>query len=205
LSSLVFTIGHSTRAFKQFAGLLRGDGIEHLVDVRRFPHSRRHPHFDVGVLPEELREGVGPGYTHLPELGGRRQPRLDSPNTGWRNPSFHGYADHMGTPEFREGLRRLLDLRERERVCLMCSEAVWWRCHRRMISDSPSCATLRWSTSSAKVGGKPTRSPRSPKSCTARNSSTPTNPVACETREVWAGRPGEPRFRGSSPPEPPPP
>jgi hypothetical protein len=136
LSSLAFTIGHSTRSFGQFAGLLRGNGVEHLVDVRRFPHSRRHPHFDAESLPEGLRVGAGIGYTHLPGLGGRRQTEPDSPNTGWGNPSFRGYADHMRTPEFRENLQKLLELCERERVYLMCSEAVWWRCHRRMVSDA---------------------------------------------------------------------
>jgi uncharacterized protein (DUF488 family) len=132
---LVLTIGHSTRTFAQFARLLREAGAERLVDVRRFPHSPRHPQFDTGSLAEELR-GEGIGYTHLPGLGGRRRPRPDSPNAGWRNASFRGYADHMATEEFREDLQALLELCERERVCLMCSEAVWWRCHRRMISDA---------------------------------------------------------------------
>lgn len=134
-SEPIFTIGHSTRTFERFADLLRGNGAAFVVDVRRFPHSRRHPQFDQESLTEEL-QGVSVGYAHLPGLGGRRKSVPDSPNTGWRNISFRGYADHMRTPEFREDFRRLMEMCGRERVCLMCSEAVWWRCHRRMISDA---------------------------------------------------------------------
>lgn len=133
--SRVLTVGHSTRTLEEFSSLLWANGATLLADVRRFPHSPRHPWFDAAHLPRAL-EGAGIGYEHLPELGGRRRPLPDSPNAGWRNPSFQGYADHMGTSEFREGLGRLLGLCGMERVCLMCSEAVWWRCHRRMISDA---------------------------------------------------------------------
>jgi uncharacterized protein (DUF488 family) len=133
---LILTIGHSTRTFEQFAELLRAGGVEHLVDVRRFPASRRYPQFGEELLAARLREQERIGYSHLPGLGGRRKPQPDSPNTGWRNPSFLGYADHMGTQEFREDLERLLGLCGLERVCLVCSEAVWWRCHRRMIADA---------------------------------------------------------------------
>ncbi len=129
------TIGHSTRSFEQFADLLSTNGVECLVDVRRFPHSPRHPQFGEESLPGRLRE-QGIGYRHLPGLGGRRKPKPDSPNTGWRNSSFRGYADHMATAEFAEGVGRLLELCGRGRACLMCSEAVWWRCHRRMIADA---------------------------------------------------------------------
>ncbi len=132
---LVLTIGHSTRTFEQFADLLRANRVERLVDVRRFAGSRRHPQFGEESLPARLRE-EGIVYTHLPGLGGRRKPLPDSPNTGWRNASFRAYADHMGTKEFREDLERLLTLAGRERACLTCSEAVWWRCHRRMIADA---------------------------------------------------------------------
>jgi uncharacterized protein (DUF488 family) len=131
----VLTIGHSTRTIEEFVRLLRGSGAEHLLDVRRFPGSRRHPQFGKETLPARLRE-EGIGYSHLPGLGGRRQPLPDSPNGGWRNTSFRGYADHMDTPEFREDFERLVGLCGRERVCLMCSEALWWRCHRRMIADA---------------------------------------------------------------------
>jgi uncharacterized protein (DUF488 family) len=132
----VLTIGHSTRTFERFVEILLANGVSHVVDVRRFPHSLRHPQFDQASLPEELRKRGGIGYSHLPGLGGRRRPRSDSPNAGWRNPYFRGYADHMATAEFGEDFERLLALCERERVCLMCSEAVWWRCHRRMIADA---------------------------------------------------------------------
>lgn len=129
------TVGHSTRAAEEFLDLLLASGVERLVDVRRFPGSRRHPQFGAEALRGRLRE-KSVSYTHLPGLGGRREPRPDSPNAGWRNPSFQGYADHMGTAEFREDFERLLELCGQERVCLMCSEAVWWRCHRRMIADA---------------------------------------------------------------------
>lgn len=137
MSDLILTIGHSTNTIEQFVHLLSMSGVRHLVDVRRFPGSRRHPQFDKNTLAEELRVVCEIGYSHLPELGGRREPHRDSPNGGWRNPSFRGYADHMATAEFEEGLARLIELCEaEERVCLMCSEAVWWRCHRRMIADA---------------------------------------------------------------------
>ncbi len=132
---LVLTVGHSTRSFERFAELLLANGVERLVDVRRFPHSPRHPQFGEEVLPGRLGE-QGIGYLHLLGLGGRRRPRPDSPNVGWCNTSFQGYADHMGTVEFQESFERLLELCERERACLMCSEAVWWCCHRRMIADA---------------------------------------------------------------------
>jgi uncharacterized protein (DUF488 family) len=135
-SSLVLTVGHSTRTFEEFLGLLLAHGARRLVDVRRFPHSPRHPHFDAEALSERLPREGGIGYRHLPGLGGRRRPHPDSPNTGWRNLSFRGYADHMRTPEFHADFERLVGLLCEERVCLMCSEAVWWRCHRRMIADA---------------------------------------------------------------------
>jgi uncharacterized protein (DUF488 family) len=136
-SNLVLTVGHSTRTLEELLSLLRAHGVCRLVDVRRFPHSSRHPHFDGEALSERLcREGAI-RYSHLPGLGGRRPPRPDSPNAGWHNPSFRGYADHMATAEFRADFERLVGLCDgEERVCLMCSEAVWWRCHRRMIADA---------------------------------------------------------------------
>jgi uncharacterized protein (DUF488 family) len=136
-SNLVLTIGHSTRTFEELLSLLRAHSVCRLVDVRRFPHSPRHPHFDGETLSERLLREGEISYRHLPGLGGRRRPLPDSPNAGWRNLSFRGYADHMRTPEFRADFERLVGLCEgEERVCLMCSEAVWWRCHRRMIADA---------------------------------------------------------------------
>jgi uncharacterized protein (DUF488 family) len=136
-SNLVLTIGHSTRTFEELLSLLRAHSACRLVDVRRFPHSPRHPHFDGETLSERLPREGEISYRHMPGLGGRRLPLRDSPNAGWRNLSFRGYADHMRTPEFRADFERLVRLCEgEERVCLMCSEAVWWRCHRRMIADA---------------------------------------------------------------------
>jgi uncharacterized protein (DUF488 family) len=131
----VLTVGHSTRTLREFLELVRSSGVDRVADVRRFARSRRNPQFDAGVLAAALEE-TGIGYTHLPALGGRRRPREDSPNTGWRNLSFRGYADHLKTVEFREDFGRLVELCEREAVCLMCAEAVPWRCHRRIISDA---------------------------------------------------------------------
>ena len=135
MSPPVFTIGHSTRTAGEFLALLRENGIRLLVDVRRFPGSRRHPQFGSAELARSLGE-AGIEYRHEPDLGGRRNPRPDSPNTAWRNASFRAYADHMDSPEFRAALVRLVaDSAERPTV-VMCAEAVPWRCHRRLIADA---------------------------------------------------------------------
>lgn len=134
-SSLVFTIGHSTRELPAFIDLLKENGVTMLVDVRTVPRSRKNPQFNRETLPDALRV-AGIDYLHLPGLGGLRRARPDSPNMGWRNASFRGYADYMSTPEFAESLERLLDLTARERVALMCAEAVPWRCHRSLIGDA---------------------------------------------------------------------
>jgi uncharacterized protein (DUF488 family) len=105
-----------------------------VADVRRFPGSRRHPQFGRESLAASLRES-GIGYEHFPELGGRRQARPDSPNGAWRNSAFRGYADYMMTGEFRGGLARLLALADRQRLAVMCAEALWWQCHRGLIAD----------------------------------------------------------------------
>lgn len=131
----VLTIGHSTRTIEEFAELLEANVVGCLIDVRTLPRSRRNSQFNADTLPGQL-DGRGIGYLHLPALGGLRRPRPDSPNAGWRNLSFRGYADHMQTPEFRAAVGRLVELSRYERLCLMCAEAVWWRCHRRMISDA---------------------------------------------------------------------
>ena len=131
----ISTIGHSTRPLDTFVDLLRAHRVDTLVDVRTVPRSRRHPQFNRESLPESLR-AAGIGYTHMPGLGGLRHPRCDSINTGWRNAGFRGYADHMQTPEFDENLRALVDRARRERVAIMCAEAVPWRCHRSLIADA---------------------------------------------------------------------
>lgn len=131
----LYTVGHSTRELDEFIHLLRGHGIARIVDVRRYPGSRRHPHFGSDPLRSSL-DQAGIGYRHAPELGGRRRPAPDSPNRYWRNDSFRAYADYMGTPEFGAALDRLIaDVREAP-TAIMCAEAVPWRCHRNMISDA---------------------------------------------------------------------
>jgi uncharacterized protein (DUF488 family) len=132
----LWTIGHSTRDLETFLGLLAGSSIAAVADVRRFPGSRRHPHFGGEALEAELKR-VGIGYLHLAELGGRRSTRAPgSPNTGWRVEAFNAYADYMDTPEFEASLGRLEALAEAKRTAVMCSEAVPWRCHRRLIADA---------------------------------------------------------------------
>jgi uncharacterized protein (DUF488 family) len=130
----IWTVGHSTRTLDEFVELLTVDGIETLVDVRRFPASRRTPHFNQDPLRTQL-QAVGVEYLHTPELGGRRRPRPDSRNTRWRDDSFRGYADYMETEGFRSGIERLFEAARRKRTCVMCAEAVWWRCHRSLIAD----------------------------------------------------------------------
>src|ERR1043166_6779998 len=130
----IWTIGHSTLSAEDFVARLRSFDIELLADVRSFPGSRRYPHFNQENLSSTLAE-ARICYQHLRDLGGRRRALPDSTNIAWRNESFRGYADYMETKEFREGIERLLDLAGKQRVAIMCSEAVWWRCHRSMISD----------------------------------------------------------------------
>jgi uncharacterized protein (DUF488 family) len=130
----VFTVGHSTRSEEEFLKILKAHGVEVLVDVRTFPGSRRYPQFNRVELSESLAK-AGIEYRHEPRLGGRRAPRADSHNTAWRNAQFRGYADHMETEEFKNGIRELLELAAQKRVAVMCAEAVWWRCHRSLISD----------------------------------------------------------------------
>ena len=130
----IWTLGHSTRPLAQFLELLDRFRIEAVADVRRFPGSRRHPQFGGPALEKTLTER-GMEYRWLPALGGRRQPRPDSPHTAWRNASFRGYADHMDSPEFGRALDELIDLARRRRTAIMCAEALWWRCHRALIAD----------------------------------------------------------------------
>jgi uncharacterized protein (DUF488 family) len=130
----IWTIGHSTRAIGEFVELLRSNDIAVIADVRRFPRSRWHPQFNEGALRDALAaEGID--YQWFPALGGRRQPLPDSVNDAWRNESFRGYADHIASEEFAEGLFELLVIAEGLPTAIMCSEAVWWRCHRSLIAD----------------------------------------------------------------------
>jgi len=132
---IVLTIGHSTHTLDHLIGLLKAHGVTRVVDVRTVPRSRHNPQFNRDTLPGALgAEGIG--YAHLPGLGGLRHGRKDSPNTGWRNASFRGYADYMLTPEFAENIERLMELGRRERIAVMCAEAAPWRCHRSLIADA---------------------------------------------------------------------
>ena len=131
---MIFTVGHSTRPQEELIAILKEAGVELLVDVRRFPGSRRHPQFG----KEALRAGLAAAsiaYRHEPDLGGRREPRPDSPNTAWRVAGFRGYADHMASPEFRAALERLI-AQQQTPTAVMCAEAVPWKCHRQLIADA---------------------------------------------------------------------
>ncbi len=131
----VFTIGHSTRTLAAFVDLLRAHGVTRLVDVRSIPRSRHNPQYNQETLPGSL-QAAGIAYTHLPGLGGLRHARRDSPNEGWENASFRGFADYMQTPQFEEALDQLLAMAHGERIAVMCAEAVPWRCHRSLIADA---------------------------------------------------------------------
>jgi uncharacterized protein (DUF488 family) len=131
----IWTIGHSTRTIDEFISLLQANQIRLLVDVRSLPGSKRYPQFNKEALADSLGK-TGIRYEHFPELGGRRKAKPESKNTAWRNASFRGYADYMETEEFRKGVDRLLDLAAGAGpTAIMCAEAVWWRCHRSLISD----------------------------------------------------------------------
>jgi len=134
-NNTIWTIGHSTHTFSDFSALLKHNSIELLVDVRSLPGSRKFPQFNKENLEVEL-PANGILYQHLLSLGGRRKVHKDSKNTAWRNASFQGYADYMETEEFKNALNYLKQLSEAKRTCIMCSEAVWWRCHRSMIADA---------------------------------------------------------------------
>ena len=134
---IIHTIGHSTRPLTELLSLLEGAGVDFLADVRRFPRSRTNPQFNAETLGPAL-AGRGIGYRHLPSLGGRRSGgprRQPSRNTLWREAAFRAYADYAETPEFGAGLAELLALAGAHSVAIMCAEAVWWRCHRRIVAD----------------------------------------------------------------------
>ena len=139
----IWTIGHSTREIDIFIALLKENGIKLVADVRMYPGSKRYPHFGREALARSLSE-AGIRYEHFPELGGRRKAKADSKNTAWRNEMFRGYADYMEREDFQKGIARLLDFARNDgletvtpwlRTAIMCAEAVWWRCHRSLISD----------------------------------------------------------------------
>lgn len=130
----IWTIGHSTRSFAEFVSLLHSFKIRTLVDVRHFPGSRKFPQYNKDALETSLpQENIE--YIHLVDLGGRRKPEPDSHNDAWRNESFKGYADYMETEQFKDSLHTLEAIAAKAPTAIMCSEAVWWRCHRSMIAD----------------------------------------------------------------------
>lgn len=133
-AATIWTIGHSTHPLDDFLALLAQCRIEAVADVRRFPGSRRHPQYMETNLRASLGE-QGIEYRWLPALGGRRKPVPDSPNSAWRSASFRGYADHLGSAEFADGLHNLVELAARRRTAMMCAELLWWRCHRSLIAD----------------------------------------------------------------------
>lgn len=128
-------MGHSTRELGEFLNLLTSHQVAQVVDVRRYPASRRHPQFAREALASALAH-AGLDYRHEPGLGGRRAARHDSANTAWRSPGFRGYADYMETPEFQEALARLADVARARPTAVLCAEAVPWRCHRQLIADA---------------------------------------------------------------------
>jgi uncharacterized protein (DUF488 family) len=130
----IWTIGHSTRTIDEFIALLQSFQIELVVDIRSFPGSRRYPHFNKEALKISL-PANNIEYTHLIKLGGRRKALSNSHNTGWRLAAFKGYADYMETEDFRQAIEELELLAAKKRVAFMCSEAVWWSCHRSLVSD----------------------------------------------------------------------
>jgi len=130
----VWTLGHSTLAAAGFVARLQAHRLEAIADVRRFPASGRHPHFAKDAMAAWLGD-EGIDYRWLPQLGGRRRARRDSQNTAWRNESFRGYADHLVTAEFADGMASLCALARERRTAVMCAESLWWQCHRALVPD----------------------------------------------------------------------
>jgi uncharacterized protein (DUF488 family) len=131
----IWTVGHSNHPLERFLGILKAHGVESVIDVRRFPASRKWPHFNAASLEGSLQE-AGIHYAGMPGLGGRRKARPDSPHGAWRVEAFRGYADFMDTPEFAAELGRVMELARDRRSALMCAEALPWRCHRSLIADA---------------------------------------------------------------------
>jgi uncharacterized protein (DUF488 family) len=151
---LIHTIGHSTHSADAFLGLLAAHEIRQVADIRTIPHSRRHPHFGREALETWLAAN-GIGYRHFPALGGRRRPRPDSKNTAVHHPGFRGYADHMQTPEFQEGLEALEAFAAERATTVMCAEALWWQCHRRFLADALFVRNVKVQHIMSSAGAKP--------------------------------------------------
>jgi uncharacterized protein (DUF488 family) len=134
LNKQIWTIGHSTRSIEEFLAILKSFKIEVLIDIRSYPGSRRYPHFNQEALAKSLDEN-GLVYIHMLALGGRRKPVENSVNTSWRHASFRGYADHMQSQEFVDAINDVQKIASKKQVVYMCSEAMWWKCHRSLVSD----------------------------------------------------------------------
>ncbi len=148
----IYTVGHSTRSAHDLRKLLQRAGVRVVADVRAFPGSRRHPQFNRAALTEWLQDAQI-AYLHMPDLGGRRKPAPDSPNTAWRESAFRGYADYAASENFRSALADLEATARELPTAIMCAEAVWWRCHRRLIADA---LTVRgWRVEHLGVGEPP--------------------------------------------------
>lgn len=152
----LWTVGHSTHPWDAFVDMLRAGGIEAIADVRLLAGSRRHPQFNGDVMAVELPK-AGIAYEPFRDLGGRRRPRKDSPNTAWRNAAFRGYADYMETPPYRQARARLAALAAERRAAVMCAEAVWWQCHRSLISDDFKASG--WTVLHLQLGGRVSEHP----------------------------------------------
>jgi uncharacterized protein (DUF488 family) len=133
-NKIIWTIGHSTRTFEELLEMLRSFKIQVVADIRSFPGSKKFPYFNKEILQNTFPEN-GVEYFHIKKLGGRRKVNRDSKNTAWRHIAFRGYADYMESPDFKEGIKELEKIALQKRTAFMCSEAVWWRCHRSMVSD----------------------------------------------------------------------
>ncbi|HVA33926.1 MAG TPA: DUF488 domain-containing protein [Candidatus Baltobacteraceae bacterium] len=132
----LYTLGHGTASEVDLAALIRGAGVRAVADVRSVPKSRAHPHVWSERMASWIPDLAGASYQWCPQLGGFRKARPDSPNVALRHPSFRGYADYMQTPEFSSALDSLLEEAAQRPTAIMCSETLWWRCHRRLISDA---------------------------------------------------------------------
>jgi uncharacterized protein (DUF488 family) len=132
---IIYTIGHSNRNLDYFFDLLFAHRIEVVIDIRSIPKSRKNPQFNQNELKQDLKKQKI-SYVHLEKLGGLRHPKKNSLNIAWRNSSFRGFADYMQTPDFKEGLRELINYAKSKTCALMCAEAVPWRCHRSLIADA---------------------------------------------------------------------
>jgi uncharacterized protein (DUF488 family) len=149
----LFTLGHSVRPLTEFLDVLRDAGVGQLVDVRSVPRSRHNPQYEREALERSL-PAAGVAYRHAPSLGGFRRAGRDSPNAGWEHPSFRGYADYLATPEFGAALEQLQREGRERSTCVMCAEAQWWRCHRRLIADA--LVVHGWRVVHLGLGGAPT-------------------------------------------------